>query len=150
MVTGYQQYARTRIETAGPEQLLIMLYDGALRFLRAAEAAVNAQPPSFEEYERQIERARDILNELMNTTNFEAGEIAQNLWRIYEYCSFRLVQAALRRDAAAIGEVRGIIAEIREAFVQAALIVRKQAGAPDPVSEPRIPMAVGQGLNTVG
>lgn len=130
----YQQYLKTRVETAGPEQLLIMLFDGAIRFLGGAEASIKAESPSFEEFERQIGRARDILTELMNTLNFEAGEIAHNLWRIYEYCSFRLVQAGLRRDPEPVQEVRTILSGLRDSFAQAARNAR-QAAAPVGVPE---------------
>src|ERR1043166_9541954 len=101
-----QNYARTyranAILTASPGQLVLMLYDGALKALAIGLDAFN-QP---EEETRRIEainaqllKAQAIVRELQSGLNFEAGgEFAQTMNRLYEYHHRRLFEANVRKQ----------------------------------------------------
>ncbi len=108
-------YRKSCVETASPLGLIIMLYDGALSKLANAER--HMKEGQRDESGACLTRAQDIIYELMACLDMErGGEIARNLYRIYEYMTFRLVQANLRQDAEIIMEVRGHLSQLREAW----------------------------------
>lgn len=118
----FASYQAVQMETASRERLLIMLYEGAIRFLNQAVPAMAEG--RFEAAHGHLLRAQDILAELMATLDFKVGgEIARNLYRLYEYGNYRLAQANLRKDPQSIAEViellQGLLAAWNEAVRQA-------------------------------
>jgi flagellar protein FliS len=99
-------------------KLVVMLYDGAINFLKQAAAAGNAGQD--EEMGRLLGRAQDIVFELWATLDLETGEIAGNLYRLYEYINGRLVAAAISRETAPLEEAAGLLSGLREAWREAA------------------------------
>jgi flagellar protein FliS len=86
-------YKENRVMTQTPGRLVVMLYEGAVKFLR--QAIVELEAGKFIEKGKSISRAVDIIQELNVTLNMEAGgEIAQNLRRLYAFMTERLDQAA--------------------------------------------------------
>jgi flagellar protein FliS len=111
-------YRRNSVETATPLGLIIMLYDGAITNIGRARRALAEE--KWEEANRCLSKARDIVFELMGSLDFEkGGEIAGNLYRLYEYMTNRLLQAHLRRDASIASEVQGLLAQLKEAWEEA-------------------------------
>lgn len=128
-VNPYKQYQNVAVSTASPVQLVVMLYDGAIRFCRTAEEAIAEG--RFEAANADLQRAQAVLDELMGSLNMEVGEIAQNLFRLYEYMRFRLVQANIRKDPELVREVTGLLRELRSAWArigQSATAVRAETG----------------------
>ena len=114
----YQQYQESHLETASQGKLLLMLYDGAIRFLTQAHQAMEAK--KYQESHNFILRAEDIITELMACLRMDAGgEIALNLYRLYEYMNWRLIQANIKREPAMLLEVQARLRELREAWVEA-------------------------------
>jgi flagellar protein FliS len=122
MVTAnpYQQYQEAQIETASQGRLILMLYDGALRFITQAHQAMVEK--RFQESHKSILRAEEIVTELMACLKLDAGDIAKNLFRLYEYYNWRLIQANIKRDPGMLLEVQGHLRSLREAWVEAARI----------------------------
>lgn len=120
----YLQYRQTQVQTAPPEQLVLMLYDGAIRFLEQARTLMQAGREAGD----QLGRAQDILIELMGALNLQAGPIAENLFRLYEYYLARLVKAYAARDASLVLEVIQHLRELREAWAAAAVQYRAEQG----------------------
>src|SRR3954453_8226305 len=85
----YQQYRATKVETAGSVDLVVMLYQGAVRFLRLGiEAMERADPKTAH---TNLVRAQDIIVELLTSLNREeGGQIASQLSGVYDYCFRRL------------------------------------------------------------
>lgn len=110
-------YKKNQINTASSEDLVLMLYDGAIKFIKKAVQAVNNQ--NFEEANENFKRAQKIVAGLVSGLNFDAGEIAQNLYSLYEYMHHRLVQANLKKDVQAAEEVLTMIEELRTVWIQA-------------------------------
>ncbi|MEE8433829.1 MAG: flagellar export chaperone FliS, partial [bacterium] len=80
----YSAYTRTNVNTADQRQLILMLYDGAIRNARKGIAKIEAR--DFEAAHNYLIRARQIVSELLATLRPEkAGEIGQNLKRLYVY-----------------------------------------------------------------
>ncbi len=113
-----QAYRESSVLTASPAQLVVMLYDGAGRFLRQAEAALGEGAVAHA-HER-LGRADAILDELLLTLNKEAGQIAERLEGIYVFCKRLLVDARVERSAAKVVQARTLLAELRDAWSQIA------------------------------
>lgn len=123
MHEGYSQYRQTAIHTASPEQLVIMLYDGAIRFVEEARQQMEAGGAG----DVLLSRVEDIIIELMVTLNHEASEVSGTLSSLYNYFLSRLATARGRRDLAALVEVRELMRELRSAFSMAAGQMRREA-----------------------
>jgi flagellar protein FliS len=114
----YRQYQAAQVQTAGPAQLTLMCYDGALRFLKQARAAMEAR--DLEAQSKHIGKTQALLSELIKGLDFQqGGEIARNLDGVYRYLYDRLSHATIKDDLAALDEVRDHLAELREAWSQA-------------------------------
>ncbi|HKE78726.1 MAG TPA: flagellar export chaperone FliS [Solirubrobacteraceae bacterium] len=109
-----QAYREASVMTASPEQLVVMLYDGAGRFLRQAEGSL-AEGSQLQAWEK-LSRAEAIIDELLATLDMDAGEIAERLQAIYVFCKTRLIEARIERDPVRIGQVAGLLAELRGAW----------------------------------
>jgi flagellar protein FliS len=111
-------YRESSVLTASPEQLVVMLYDGAMRFLRQAETA--AEQEGWQPAGERLERAEAILDELLATLNMDAGEVAVRLQAIYVFCRRSLIEARVERSTLKIGHVQRLLADLREAWAQVA------------------------------
>jgi flagellar protein FliS len=123
------KYLQTSIQTATPSQLLIMLFDGAIRFCKNGIDAINNS--DIEEAHRCISRAEDIITEFVITLD-KNSSVAEGLIKMYDYMSFRLIEANTKKEVEPIVEVIGFLTELRETWVQAAKQlheVKQQTGA---------------------
>ena len=112
--TSPKTYRQSAILTASPERLVVMLYDGACRFLVQAAAAMReGDVPT---YHNRLRRAEAIISHLQNTLDLEQGEIAHNLLAIYLFCRRRLNEGWAARDPRMIDEVRELLAQLRESW----------------------------------
>ncbi|NLP18726.1 MAG: flagellar export chaperone FliS [Firmicutes bacterium] len=123
---AYQQYRQTQVETAGPGQLILMLYNGGIRFCKQAQGAL--EKGQLEVAHRALVRAQQIVDELMAALDLEAGEVAHNLMRLYEYMNQRLLEANLKKDQETLGEVKAMFTELRDAWQ--AMLKSGQAASP--------------------
>lgn len=115
----YAQYQLSQLETAPPERLLLMLFDGAIRFANTAIKAM--QDKNVEVSHTNCVKVQNILAELMSTLKFDiGGDIPKNLFDLYEYLHHRMVTANMRKDVKIIEEVLGHLRDLREAWGQAA------------------------------
>jgi flagellar protein FliS len=119
MQDAYKRYKQAGISTATQEELLLMLYDGAIKFLKVAISNIG----DFRNYKvvsENIGKAQDILTELILALDFEkGGDIAKNLMGIYIYLKKRLVEANINKEKEPIEEVIKILEELREAWAVA-------------------------------
>ena len=113
--TASRAYTESSVLTAPPERLVVMLYDGAGRFLaRPAESLRGGDACLAGE---QIGRAYAIRDEMLATLDREqGGAVAERLESIYLFCERTLVEAQLRRDPAKVDRVAAMLAELREAW----------------------------------
>ena len=117
MHNAAQSYFQTQFNTMGQGEVLILLYDGALKFLGQAKEGIVAKDYSAKGI--CISKALDIINELDATLNKEeGGDLASNLHNLYFLCSTRLLQANIRMDASLIDSVIEILTGLRGAFAQ--------------------------------
>ena len=111
-------YRENSILTASPEQLVVMLYDGAGRFLRQAEGSMI--DGSWLQASEKLSRAEAIIDELLATLDMDQGAIAERLQAIYIYCKRCLMEARRERDANKVRLVVRLMGELREAWAQVA------------------------------
>lgn len=124
---GLNQYRSAETETVGPEEAIVLLYDGARRFVDQALKALETG--NYEAVSRFTGKAQTIFTELSCALNLEAGEIATNLSQLYEYWNWRLGQGLMHRDPEPFREVSKVVGEMREAWADAARQVRAQRTA---------------------
>jgi flagellar protein FliS len=110
-------YRKQQIMTASPGQLVLLLYSSARTRLRRALTSLAAGDAK--SATDQLARVQDIVTELMVTLDPKGGAISDNLFRLYEYMTFRLVNARVRPDPAPIQEVSKLMAVLHEAWEQA-------------------------------
>lgn len=111
-------YFQTQVTTTTQGDLLIMLFDGALKFLSQARERLLAK--DYAQKGILISKALDILTELQATLNPEkGGKLAERLKLLYLYCSTRLLRANLKMDVGALDETVKILTGLREAFAEA-------------------------------
>lgn len=123
-----QQYLRTRVMTATPEQLQMMLYDGALRFAEQAKAALEAR--DFERSYNTISRVQKIITELSCTLKRDRfPELCDKLTALYAYVFKKLVEANVDHSVEALDEAIGLLRYQRETWAMLLDQLGKQKAA---------------------
>jgi flagellar protein FliS len=120
-----ETYKKNQIETATPEEILIMLYEGAIRFLLVAQK--SDQEKNLEKFSKNIIKTQHIIREFMESLDLEiGGEMAQNLYRLYDYLHYRLVQANIKKDVAMLDEVLDHLRKLKATWEEAILIAKRE------------------------
>lgn len=114
VLSGYGAYRKVDVETASQGKLIVMLFNGAIQ--RAEEAKRQLQKNRLEEVHRNLIRAQDILGELRGALNMKAGEIAENLDRLYEYFQHLLIMANIRKDTTPIDTCVEMMTQMRDTW----------------------------------
>ncbi len=112
--SAQQAYTESSVLTAPPEKLVIMLYDGAIRFLNVGAVAMRGG--DFVQARERVRRAEAIIDELNYSLDMTQGEVAVRLRSIYIFSKKHLLQANLQRDPEALDTVVKLLGELREAW----------------------------------
>jgi flagellar protein FliS len=137
---GPNPYLKTRIMTASPEQLRLMLYEGAIKFCRQAREALPKR--DFETSYNALTRAQKIVLELSTSLNHQvAPDLCSKLNALYTFIYRRLVDANLHRDVAPIDEAINLLEYEKETWQMLMKQVADQ-GAPASAANAATP-AVG-------
>ncbi|MEN6474292.1 MAG: flagellar export chaperone FliS [Syntrophaceae bacterium] len=113
-VSGIQAYKKVQFETADQGTLILMCYDGAITFLRKGKhAMINHENATCSTY---LGKAQNVLWELTNSLNLNAGEIAYNLEALYNYMIRRIIDAEYHKKPEAIDEVVKYLLELKESW----------------------------------
>ena len=116
---GIQSYRKTDVSTSDPVKLVIMCYEGAIDSLKLAKEKIKEK--NYEKKAKAIIKARDVINELMCSLDFErGGKIASNLSSLYNYMIRRILHGEVNRDIGAIDEVIGMLNELLSAWQEVA------------------------------
>jgi len=113
-----QAYRQGAVLAASPVGLVVMLYDGARRFLR--QAAVSMRAGEIERTHTTLRRGEMIIAHLDATLDMEQGEIPERLHAIYGFCLGHLNSARMSQDASKLEEVSDLLGELRDAWAQLA------------------------------
>lgn len=115
----WNSYRQVATQTAAPGQLVLMLFEGAIRFLDRAEPGFACEDPaeSVATVHNNIQRAQDILDELNRALDLEQGrELASTLRALYNYMDRRLFESNLQKSPEGLREVRKLLTELRDAW----------------------------------
>ncbi len=127
MDNPYEKFMAAQISTTPPEKLILMCYDGIIKFCNRAIEACNQK--KIEETHRNILRAQAIITELQVSLRMDAGEVAQNLDRLYDFLQNHLVEANLKKDPQKLRDVIEITSTLREGWAEACV----KAAQPQPL-----------------
>ncbi|MCH9021662.1 MAG: flagellar export chaperone FliS [Planctomycetes bacterium] len=109
-------YLEAKVLTASPEQLQLMLYDGAIRFCEQARLAI--QKNKIEESFNLITKAEKIVLEMLNSLRDEfAPDTCANMRRLYVFCYDRLIEANLKKIPKPLDEALDILRPMRETWI---------------------------------
>jgi flagellar secretion chaperone FliS len=114
VVSSPQAYRESAVLSASPARLIVMLYDGARRFLH--QAAVAMSHKQIEATHIKLRRAEDIVIHLRQMLDMEQGEVAVRLESIYLYCERELRQARIDGNVKRIEHVSDLLGRLREAW----------------------------------
>ena len=120
-----KQYQKNEVETASPEKILILLYDGAIQFLNKAKIAMEQK--NIPEIHNNLIGCEKIIEEFINTVDVEnGGDFAIRIKALYQYFYDTLVQANLKKDESKIDEVLRHLIDLRATWKQAIAIANSQ------------------------
>ncbi len=123
---GYtNQYLATTVNSASPEQLMLMLYDGAIRFISLGIQAIDNGIVDKRAY--YINKTSAIVSEFAATLDHgQNAKLAEDLDALYSYMLNRLLEANLKNDTAPLIEVRGMLSDLRTTWAQAIELNKKE------------------------
>ena len=133
-------YRETQIKTASQGKLILMLYDEAIRRVDLATTELSGGTPCFDAASNDLVKAQDIVTELIVSLDFEkGGDIARSLFSLYMFFNRQLIDANMKKEPAALKEVREMLAALRAAWAE----IEGKAGI-DPTEAPT------RGVNIAG
>lgn len=116
-------YKQNQVDTAPSEELTLMLYNGAITFVKRAKQAIGNK--DINHAHQYITRVQDIVDELIITLD-RKYPISEQLLLLYDYLKRRLVEANVSKDVSILEEVEGFFMEFRDTWKQAITLARSQ------------------------
>ncbi len=110
---GYQQYEKSRILTASPAELTLMLYEGAIKFANIAVMAI--ENGEIEKAHNNIRKVENIIEELQATLNHKYP-VAKDFDEVYTYVQHRLLEANIKKDKEILEEVLKHLRTLRDTW----------------------------------
>lgn len=132
-------YKKQQIESSSPGQLIILLYDGAIDYLSKAQHALESKDKasSIEKFHNNLIACQNIVTELTSSLDMEkGGDIAKNLFRLYDFMYRKLVEANLDKKSADLESIKQMLIQLREAWGK---VVDQEKGKPSQASSQRDP-----------
>lgn len=117
----YAKIKENAINTATPEELTLMLYDGALKFVN--RAVISIEKGNYMEANTSIQKTKDIVRELQTSLDMKY-QISNELHDSYEYMHYRLTQANMKKDIEILNEMISHIRLFRDTWKEAIKIAR--------------------------
>ena len=119
----YKRYQEDSIFTATPQELTLMLYNGAIKFIRQGEQFL--ENGEYENANNAILRAQDIVNELSQTLNMKY-EVSNNFKTLYNYILSKLIEGNMNKEPEPLREAAYLITEFRDTWQQAMKLAKIQ------------------------
>ncbi len=125
MSFGAKSYKTTAIQTAKPEQILLMLYEAAIKSCKLAKVAIEKK--NVADKCTHISKVHDIVMELNNTLDHSKGkEVSEQLEGLYDFCITQLLKANMDNNIAALESVQKVLVTLYEGWVAAVDEMRKK------------------------
>lgn len=114
-------YKETQIKTATPGKLVVMLYDGAIKYLSLAMEGMAEKHHRYDRVSENLIRTQDIITELMVCLDFDrGGEVAKNLFNLYMWMNRQLLGGNIKKDQAPLEAVKKMLVELRGVWAEVA------------------------------
>ena len=119
MINPLNAYKETTIRTASQGQLIIMIYDEAIKQIDIATASLEEGSKRFDEVHNAIVKAQDLVTELTVSLDMErGGGLAKRLFSLYMFFREQLSTANVEKSSTGLSSIRSMLAELRDAWVQ--------------------------------
>jgi flagellar protein FliS len=118
-----QTYQSNQVTTATPAELTLMLYNGAIKFIKQAKGAIEEK--NLEKANECCLKVQNILYELMSTLKREVP-IAKEFEKMYDYMLRRTIEANVRKDIAILDEVEDFFVQFRDTWKEVMALAKKQ------------------------
>lgn len=118
----YVKYKEQSINTATPEELTLMLYNGCIKFINIA--AISIEEKNIQKAHENILKAQNIITELDITLNRDI-DLSEGLHDLYVFIKDRLIDANITKDAKALADAREIVTGMRDTWKEAMALARK-------------------------
>ncbi|HHX24780.1 MAG TPA: flagellar export chaperone FliS [Thermoanaerobacterales bacterium] len=122
MINAYQQYQYNSIMSASPERLMIMLFEGAIKFVKLARKDIKEKNMAAANY--NLTRAQDIITELDQSLDM-SYDVSENLSDMYNFLYRQLVDANVKKDVKVLDSVLSILVELKDTWNQALISLHK-------------------------
>jgi len=131
-----KRYKEMQVKTVSQEKLILMLYDGAIKFLNLGIAGLEDK--RFDVVNNNLIKVQRILTELMISLNMDIGEIANNLYSLYQYMYDKLVEGNIKKDKVPMEQVMEMLLSLREVWESAIkeMSVKSAGLQPAPAAAP--------------
>ena len=126
MKNGYGAYESTSVDTADQGKLILIAYDVAIKHGKLSLECFDDHH-QIEQRTKHLLKVQAAVTELMGSLKMEAGDIAKNLYRLYEYMNHLLIQANLHNSKKHVLEVLDHLQSLREAWAQAVYTIKCQS-----------------------
>ncbi len=123
---AYANYQNSKIMTATPEQLTLMLYEGAIKFTNIAIKAIEDK--DYEKANKNIQKTEKIIDEFRATLNFKYP-VAKEFDNVYVYINERLLKANFRKDIEILEEVLEHLRTMRDTWEEVIRLNKQQKNA---------------------
>lgn len=123
---AYSQYNNSKVLTASPTELTLMLYEGAIKFCNIAEVAI--EHGDIQKAHTNILKTQRIVDYLRQTLDMKY-KVAEDFERIYVYLSKRLIEANVKKDKAILEEVNEHLRSVRDTWKEVMRINREKGNA---------------------
>ncbi|MFW6255098.1 MAG: flagellar export chaperone FliS [Chitinivibrionales bacterium] len=130
MKNAYSTYRSANVDTADQGKLIIIAYDVAIKHCRLSLEKFGSYE-LIEQRTKHLFKAQDALNELMSALRMDVGQIAQNLYQLYDYMIRRLIHANSNDDKSAVEECLTYLVDLRDAWQVAIRNVKTQNASSD-------------------
>jgi flagellar protein FliS len=130
-INPVNSYKETQIKTASQGKLILMMYEGAVKYLKHAESELKKDKPKLDSANTSITKAQDLITELTVSLDFEkGGEIASNLFSLYMFFNQELRAANFKKDPEPIKRIRSMLEDLQSAWVEAVKKAGEKAQMP--------------------
>ncbi len=123
MRNPYAAYANNSINTAPKEELTLMLYEGAIKFMN--KCIISTEKKDFVAANEANKRVQDIIREFQSTLNYDY-EISNQFNALYDYMYRRLIEGNIKKDVEILNEVLDLLREFRDMWKEAMYIAKTQ------------------------
>ncbi|WP_100487187.1 flagellar export chaperone FliS [Sporolactobacillus pectinivorans] len=120
---AYKTYQRNTVLTAPQGELILLLFNGCIKFIRQARVAINGQDMSGKN--TYLQKAQAIIRELMVTLD-QNHPVSENIMMMYDYIHRRLIEANMKNDLKILDEAERLVIEFRDTWKQVNEITKKK------------------------